>query len=55
MHLIEGLLLEGVRKGEFSPTLPTKAVAGLIVSLEGALFLQHANQDPALLGQTLTL
>ena len=28
MHLIEGLLLEGVRKGEFSPTLPTKAVAG---------------------------
>lgn len=55
MHLIEGLLLEGVRKGEFSPTLPTKAVAGLIVStLEGALFLQHANQDPALLGQTLS-
>jgi TetR/AcrR family transcriptional repressor of nem operon len=55
MRLVEGLLLEGVRIGEFSPTLPTKAVAGLIVStLEGALFLQHANQDTALLGQTLT-
>jgi TetR/AcrR family transcriptional repressor of nem operon len=55
MRLVEDLLLEGVRKGEFSPTLSTKAVAGLIVStLEGALFLQHANQDPALLGQTLT-
>lgn len=55
MHLVENLLLEGVRNGEFSPTLPTKAIAGLIVStLEGALFLQHANQDPALLNQTLT-
>ncbi|OCT15878.1 TetR family transcriptional regulator [Paenibacillus pectinilyticus] len=55
MTLVEGLLLEGVHKGEFSPTLPAKAVAALIVSaLEGALFLQHANQDPALLGQTLT-
>ncbi|CAN7732189.1 TetR/AcrR family transcriptional regulator [Paenibacillus sp. LjRoot56] len=55
MRLVEDLLLEGVRKGEFSPNLSTKAVAGLIVStLEGALFLQHANQDPALLGQTLT-
>ncbi|OAS23629.1 TetR/AcrR family transcriptional regulator [Paenibacillus oryzisoli] len=55
MHLVENLLLEGVQSGEFSPTLPTKAIAGLIVStLEGALFLQHANQDPALLGQTLT-
>ncbi|NQX63879.1 TetR/AcrR family transcriptional regulator [Paenibacillus qinlingensis] len=54
MRLVEDLLLEGVRKGEFSPSLSTKAVAGLIVSsLEGALFLQHANQDPALLGQTL--
>jgi TetR/AcrR family transcriptional regulator, transcriptional repressor for nem operon len=54
MNLVEDLLLEGVRKEEFSPSLPTKAVAGLIVStLEGALFLQHTNQDPAMLGQTL--
>ncbi|WP_310501701.1 TetR/AcrR family transcriptional regulator [Paenibacillus qinlingensis] len=55
IHLVNELLLEGVRTGEFSPNLPTKAVAGLLIStLEGALFLQHANQDPALLGQTLT-
>jgi TetR/AcrR family transcriptional repressor of nem operon len=55
IQLVEDLLSEGVRTQEFASTLPVKAVAGLIVStLEGALFLQHANQDPALLGQTLT-
>jgi TetR/AcrR family transcriptional repressor of nem operon len=54
-NLVGTLLLEGVRTGEFSPTLPTQSIAALIVStLEGALFLQHANQDPALLGQTFT-
>lgn len=55
IQLVESLLSEGVRTKEFASTLPIQAVAALIVStLEGALFLQHANQDPALLGQTLT-
>ncbi len=55
MLTVEALLIEGVHNKEFSSTLPTKATAQLIVStIEGGLFLQHANQDPAMLSQTLS-
>ncbi|RTE08451.1 TetR/AcrR family transcriptional regulator [Paenibacillus whitsoniae] len=51
---VEAMLHEGIRNGEFAAQLPVPAVAGLIVStIEGALFLQHARQNPALLEQTL--
>lgn len=51
---METLLQEGVDRREFQTSLPLPQLAALIVStIEGALFLQHTQQDTSLLSTTL--
>lgn len=51
---METLLQEGVDRREIQTSLPLPQLAALIVStIEGALFLQHAQQDTSLLSTTL--
>jgi AcrR family transcriptional regulator len=52
---VAALLNEGVQKREFQADLPVGPTAQLIVSaIEGGLFLQQANEDPALLEDVLS-
>ncbi|WP_245233343.1 TetR/AcrR family transcriptional regulator [Paenibacillus maysiensis] len=47
---VEMLLNEGMKKSEIQTELPARSTAQFIVSaIEGALFLQHASQDPSIL------
>ncbi|MET3207941.1 UNVERIFIED_CONTAM: TetR/AcrR family transcriptional repressor of nem operon [Paenibacillus sp. PvR008] len=47
---VEMLLNEGMEKSEIQTELPARPTAQFIVSaIEGALFLQHASQDPSIL------
>lgn len=51
---METLLQDGVDRREFQTSLPLPQLAALIVStIEGALFLQHTQQDTSLLSTTL--
>lgn len=53
-YIIEALLQEGMDRKELQTALPLSQLALLIVStIEGALFLQHTQQDPKLLSTTL--
>ncbi|MFF2885833.1 TetR/AcrR family transcriptional regulator [Paenibacillus sp. NPDC057967] len=51
---MESLLQEGMDRKEIQTALPLPQLAALLVStIEGALFLQHTQRDPALLSTIL--
>lgn len=50
---LEPIIAEGINNKELNPQLPAAETAVLIVSMiEGGLFLQHTQQNPAMLEQT---
>ncbi len=50
LHTVEAVLADGVARHELRADLPVKATAALIVSsLEGALFVAQATNNPAIL------
>jgi TetR/AcrR family transcriptional repressor of nem operon len=54
LTILEQLITEGIARNEINSKLPPQPIASLILStIEGGLFLQHAQQDPTILQQSL--
>ncbi|MEV5029071.1 TetR/AcrR family transcriptional regulator [Paenibacillus sp. LPE1-1-1.1] len=54
LTVLEQLITEGIAANEFSSKLPPRQMAALILStVEGGLFLQHANPESTILQQSL--